>query len=30
MASNNYGYEDFEAFTYLDYHNLAVSWNLAR
>lgn len=30
MASNNYGHEDFEAFAYLDYHNLAVSWNIAR
>lgn len=30
MELNNYGYESFEAFTYLDYHNLAVSWNIAR
>ncbi|HGY1114529.1 TPA: hypothetical protein ACNUX9_001328 [Providencia rettgeri] len=30
MTSNNYGNEDFEAYTYLDYHNLAVSWNIAR
>ena len=30
MASNNYGCDEFEAFTYLDYHNLAVSWNIAR
>lgn len=27
---NNYGREDFEGFTYLDYNNLAVSWNIAR
>ncbi|GEM_PF-829689 len=30
MASNNYDYEEFEGFTYLDYNNLAVSWNIAR
>jgi len=30
MASNNFNYEEFEGFTYLDYNNLAVSWNIAR
>ncbi|MBI0676261.1 hypothetical protein HCH73_04275 [Citrobacter koseri] len=30
MTSNNFGHENFEGFAYLDYHNPAVSWNLAR
>lgn len=30
MSSNNFGSENFEGFAYLDYHNPAVSWNLAR
>jgi len=30
MAFNNFSHEDFEGFAYLDYNNLAVSWNIAR
>lgn len=28
--NNNFGFEDFEAYTYLDYHNPVLSWNIAR
>lgn len=30
MAKNNFGSEDFEGFTYLDYNNVTVCWNIAR